>query len=541
MANKLSTDKTLWLLSGITGVVMWLGWPDLPFVPLLFAGFVPILLIEDSISKQHEKVSTLILFEHVYVAFLLWNALTTWWLTLASPAGAIVAILANAFLMSLPVLFFHKTRRKLGNVAGYISFIAYWLTFEYLHFQWELAWPWLTLGNGLAKFPVLIQWYEYTGVFGGSLWILLVNLFVFFAIQKFLFSKTGKRIISVSGISGVLLTIFLPALLSYVIYLNHEDRGVEQEVVIIQPNVDPYEEKFTGLTPRAQLERLIDMSLEKITPTTDYLVWPETALQFSMWVDSLNQHPVIRNLKKIIAKHPNTTLVTGIYAYKNYPNGDGATPTARTYRDGKCCYDAFNSAIQIDTTGFVPIYHKSKLVPGVERMPYPQIFGFLNNLAIDLGGITGSLATQEKREVFVSQQGFGIAPVICFESVFGEYVTDYINNGANAIFIITNDGWWGNTPGHRQHLRYASMRAIENRRSIARAANTGISCFINQRGDISQATKYDEQIAIRGLIKMNDTQTFYTRYGDVLGKSAGIATLFFVLVLVVRVVVMRKG
>ncbi|MFQ5632695.1 MAG: apolipoprotein N-acyltransferase [bacterium] len=543
MTPKLSNNKALWLLSAITGIAMWLAWPDLPFVFLLFIGFAPILLIEDTIARQHEKFSTLILFEHVYVAFVLWNALTTWWMVVASPVGAIVAILANAFLMSLPVLLFHKTRQKFGNFAGYTSFIAYWLTFEYLHHQWELTWPWLTLGNGLAKFPELIQWYEYTGVFGGSLWILLVNLALFVEIRRFIIDRIAHqthRKFKMIGIFRILLIILLPALLSYAIYRNHEDRGVKQEIVVIQPNVDPYNEKFNGLTPRAQLKRLIDMSLEKITPATNYLVWPETALNFTIWVDKLDSHSVVQGLKNFISKRPNATLITGIYAYKNYPNGNGVSPTARNYSDGKCCYDAYNSAIQIDTTGVVPIYHKSRLVPGVERMPYPKFFSFLNNLAIDLGGITGSLGTQKRRDVFVSQQGFGIAPVICYESVFGEYVSEYIKNGANAIFIITNDGWWGKTPGHLQHLRYASMRAIETRRSIARSANTGISCFINQRGDILQATKYDEQIAIRGKIAMNNVQTFYTHCGDLLGKGAVIATLFFVLSMVVGMVVRRK-
>ena len=90
-----------------------------------------------------------------------------------------------------------------------------------------------------------------------------------------------------------------------------------------------------------------------------------------------------------------------------------------------------------------------------------------------------------------------MAPVICYESVYGEYSTGYIKKGAQAIFIMTNDGWWDNTAGHRQHLYFASLRAIEARRAIARSANTGISAFVNQRGDILQPTRYDEPIAIK--------------------------------------------
>ena len=153
-------------------------------------------------------------------------------------------------------------------------------------------------------------------------------------------------------------------------------------------------------------------------------------------------------------------------------------------------------------------------------MPYPQYMKFLEYISVDLGGTVGSLGTQEKPSVF--QHGEIIAaPVICYESIFGEYVTQYIQQGANVIAIITNDGWWGNTPGHKQHLQYARLRAIENRRCIARSANTGISCFINQRGDILKQTTWWTPDVIEANVQLNNQQTFYTKNGDLLGKIAG--------------------
>lgn len=531
MGNRLPTDKTLWGLTLLMGLALWLAWPPLPFFPLLFVGFIPLLLLEERIRRTYRSKSTLILFEHAYLGFVLWNALTTWWVALATLAGAIVAILANSFLMCLPVLAFHAVRRKLGATAGYIGFIAFWLTFEFLHHQWELTWPWLTLGNGLAKFPAVIQWYEYTGVLGGSLWILIVTVLLFQALRageavrhnQQRFSLNWRRLLA----AGIVIAI--PIGSSLLRYWNFKIEGEKREIVIVQPNIDPYREKFDGMSPRAQLKHLIEMSRSTITPSTDYLVWPETALQFTMWVEKLDSHAVVKGLRTFLRSYPNTTLITGIYAYQNYPQGNGASATARYYNDGTCCYDAYNSAVQIDTGGVSGLYHKSKLVPGVERMPYPQLFGFLDKLAIDLGGISGSLGTQKERAVFTSRKGDKIAPVICYESVFGEYVTRYIHKGAQAIFIITNDGWWGNTPGHKQHLHYASLRAIETRRSIARAANTGVSCFINRRGDILQPTRYDEQAVIRSRIAFSSATTFYSRAGDYIGRGALLLTLFLAL------------
>ena len=120
-----------------------------------------------------------------------------------------------------------------------------------------------------------------------------------------------------------------------------------------------------------------------------------------------------------------------------------------------------------------------------------------------------------------------MAPIICYESVFGEYISQYVRNGADLFTIITNDGWWKDTPGYKQHLNYASLRAIECRKAIARSANTGISAFIDSKGIITNATKWDEEIVIKGRLETNSTQTIYVMFGDYIGRiSAFIAVMF---------------
>ena len=145
-----------------------------------------------------------------------------------------------------------------------------------------------------------------------------------------------------------------------------------------------------------------------------------------------------------------------------------------------------------------------------------------------MGGSTGSLGPQPEPTVFTDLDSVKVGAAICYESIFGEWIAGYVKKGAQALFIITNDGWWGDTPGYRQHLQYGRLRAIETRRSIARSANTGTSCFVNQRGDILQPTPWWEASVIKQTINLNDKITFYTRFGDYISKVA--ILLSFVLI-----------
>ena len=170
-------------------------------------------------------------------------------------------------------------------------------------------------------------------------------------------------------------------------------------------------------------------------------------------------------------------------------------------------------------------------------MPYTWLLKPLEKLTLHLGGIFRSHGTQKERDVFkASDDDASIAPVICYESVFGEFVGDYIKEGANVIFVITNDGWWGDTPGYRQHNAYSCIRAVETRRSIARSANTGISCFINQRGEIMQKLGWWQRGAIKDTLNANDRLTFYVKNGDYIGRTASFFTLLIVLYYIVQTI-----
>ncbi len=401
------------------------------------------------------------------------------------------------------------------------SLAAFWITFEYLHLRWELSWPWLTLGNSFAEFPSWVQWYTFTGVFGGTLWILLANVLFYKVISLYYFNKipiTLKRLIS------PLALVIVPILLSLIIYFQYEEQGQKEvEVAVIQPNFEPHYQKF-NLPEAAQFRRFMELSLQATTEETDYILWPETSLG-AVNIGNFERDKDITAIKQFLSKYPKTKLVTGVGAYKIFEEEKPDIPAIRTQVNvpsgDTTFWEGYNAAIQIENgVAEVPVYKKSKLVPGAEFLPYRKVFFWLESFVNQLGGTMAGYGSQGDRGVFKSKEGTAVAPVICYESIYGEYMTGYFRNGAQAIFIVTNDGWWDNTAGHKQHLMFASLRAIESRRPIARSANTGISAFINQRGDIRMATKYDEAVAIKDKILLNDAITFYVRWGDLIGRIA---------------------
>jgi apolipoprotein N-acyltransferase len=297
---------------------------------------------------------------------------------------------------------------------------------------------------------------------------------------------------------------------------------------VIQPNIDPYFEKFDRMSSDEQLDRILKLAANKGDSTIDYFVAPETALVRDISETSIDSSEEVLKIKKFLTAYPKAKFVIGASTFHIFNFNEPLTPTARKFTDADMYYDCFNTALQIDTSHKIQIYHKSKLVIGVEKVPYPQFFKYISNFSINLGGASGSLGTQKHRSVLISPQDKNaIAPVVCYESIYGEYVTEYMWKGADAIFIITNDGWWGNTSGFKQHFNYARLRAIETRRDVARSANTGRSAFINQRGEAFQPTEWGKPDAIRGTVNANTEKTFYVKYGDFIGRLC--AWIFLIL------------
>ncbi|HRI29105.1 MAG TPA: apolipoprotein N-acyltransferase [Chitinophagales bacterium] len=519
-AAEKTAHRWLTILPALLG---WLAWIPIGITPLLFVMFVPLLYLSEIAAKGSKTLGGGWLFYRVFGCFLLFNLFTTDWIAGATWVGMLFAVVTNALLMCVPFMLFFQTLNRLGGRVGYLSFILYWLAFEHLHQRWELAWTWLNLGNALSAYPSFIQWYAYTGSGGGTLWVLLVNMLVFRAFMQYWGMGKWAQTLGKNQTSGRVflpsaLVFMVPILLSLGMFYTYTETGKPVEVVIVQPSENPYHIP-TEQEANEQVQKMLALAQKQLTPNTQYLLLPETALPDAFWIDGFTQHPRTKQLRQWLQQYPQLKIISGITALQHYPQ-PGATPTARSYLSKSGSYDVYNSSAQIDTGIGVQFYHKSKLVPGVERIPYQSVFGLLSPLAEALGGGIGSFGSQPECGVFTANGGFAIAPVICYESVFGQYVTRYVKKGAQLLFIMTNDGWWGNTAGYQQHLHYASMRAIETRRSIARAANTGISAFIDQRGRRTKTLAWQQTDALRHTLLANDRLTFYAQYGDYLGRTA---------------------
>ncbi len=521
----------LYLLSTLSGLLLAYAWFPKGLAPLLFFGFVPLLILEHIIFTQPGKHNSFTPFGCSFVTFIIWNVITTYWIKNASFGGAIMAIVSNTVLMTIVFTVSHKVKKRVGEKWGNLIFICFWMTFEFMHLCWDLSWPWLTLGNGFADNNNWIQWYEYTGVFGGSLWILVVNCLI----ASLFIPNSSSTINTKRIIISIISIIILPIFISFLVKLKYEsnnslsDKKAYQKIVAVQPNIDPYNEKFTG-SFQDQIYKMLRLAQEKTDSSTDYLLFPETALQENLWDDELKQSESIKILKQFLKQFPKLKIIIGASTAKLYKQGTTPSITARKYIDRTSYYDDFNTALQVDNTERIQIYHKSKLVPGVEKMPFPFLFKYFENFAIELGGTAGSLGVQEERTVFTSSDNtMKTAPVVCYESIYGEYVGEYITNGAQFISIITNDGWWGDTPGYKQHLKYGTLRAIETRRWIARSANTGISCFITPTGEIQQPTDWWVPAVISQGIQLRSEITFYTRFGDYIARIAMYISLLLVI------------
>lgn len=523
--------RYLLLLAVLSGVLLSLAWPARGFPFLLFIAFVPLLYIEDFIAKNKHNFVRSSVFFYSYVAFLIWNALTTWWIYYSTTFGAVMAIALNSLFMAFVFFMYHLVRRTVfKSRGGFYVLIFFWITFELLHLNWDLTWSWLNLGNGFANYPKFVQWYEFTGVFGGDVWILYVNILIYkLLLNAFGRYKSRKNVYLYSA--SIVLVLLIPMAVSLTRYYSYTEKVKPYSCVVVQPNIDPYNEKFSGMTIQQQLDKILDLAKQKVNDSTDFLVCPETAIPEYIDEDAINDYESFDSLKSMINKHPRLKIVIGISSFKIFKEGEKLSRTARYSPRGKHYFDVYNTALYLDSNFIPQFYHKSKLVPGVEMMPFPKLLKPLEKFAINLGGMTGSNGTQEERTAFGAKNSpIKVAPVICYESIYGDFMTGYMRNGANLIFIITNDGWWKNTAGHRQHLQYARLRAIENRRSIARAANTGISAYINQRGDIFMPTKYWTPDVLSMQINANDRLTFYTRFGDYIGQIAKYTTLVVMLI-----------
>jgi apolipoprotein N-acyltransferase len=564
-------EKRLLLsLSLLAGLLLAISWParGIPFIT--FVAFIPLLMIDDKIIRNRQDFGKYSMLLYAWLSFIVFNALTTWWIYFASLPGLLMAVLLNSLFMAIPVALMHALRRTLPANQGQFSLVILWLTFEYLHLDWDLSWSWLNLGNVFATLPSWVQWYEYTGTLGGTAWILITNIVLYNLIKTyktplqtikverrldtenqegkkqieiFLKNRQQYQILKKRSLLGfvALLVLLIPAVISFHIGKNYEESVDPVEIIIVQPARDPWIRPVNILQEREWTDKLIHLANRKVTAETRFILAPEAALPAGMWINNMERNYGFTALSGHAALSDSITWIAGSMMYQVYPDKENASPTSRPLHGTDQYYDVYNAALLVNSRGEVDRYSKSRLVPGIERMPFARYLGPVGKLVERFGGTAGSMGVQDEPSVFLGMDGTKVAPVICYESIYGEYVNGFIRRGAHLIFVITNDGWWKNTPGYKQHNQYARLRAVETRRSIARAAKTGISSFIDQKGEFIEQTSWWDETSIRQTLQKNDKLTFYTRNGDYLGRLSFFLSVLLIFYLISQSLIRARG
>ncbi len=508
LSNSSMQRKLLYVfVSLILLSVAWLGASGFT----LLAALVPLLYISDRYSSSARDWWRMA--GWAALTFALWNVATVWWVWIATPIGPIAATIISTFWNMVAFMLYHYISKRAPKSVAYTILVAAWLATEYLYIHTEvLSFPWLAMGNGFSGSTWAVQWYEYTGVLGGTLWVLLSNIALFEALKQ----RTKWPMMR----AGV--TILLPIVVSLVIFWSYEPQGESVKVSVLQPNVDCYNEKFNN-TATKQMQNIINLISQ--TPTdTKIIVLPETALPEIVDDDEPQKNIMVEIIDTILMQHrPQAMVTVGASTMKEYDYGEKPSSTARGNVGGY--FDLYNSAIAINGDGAEDVHHKMRLVVGVEAMPW--WFKSLSKY-IDLGGVAGQLGRNDKAVVF-ENDGVKAGPAICYEGLYGDCFARFVREGAEVMLVMSNDGWWGNTPGHKRLFDFCRLRAIETRRAIARSANTGVSGFITSRGDVEQRLDWDERGVLSGDVELNNRTTAYVIYGDWLGRMGLLLTFLGVL------------
>ena len=487
-----------WTPPLISGALLALAFPCHPNHPLAFlyhgswacVALVPLLI---SLPGGGFKAG----FQRGWLTGFIFNLASLYWV--AHTQGGGPAVVGGAFLMAaylgLFIGVFAGVQNLLQGLWGRRATAAVpllWTAQEYLLSLGELGFPWLLLGHSQAVFPTLIQYATFTGVYGVSCWIALMNVLIFFVLTG---AQPRLRLVA-SGL--LLLSLAIPWLHGRaLIPPSATDGAATIRVGLIQPNLSRHEKWGSNGLERsfAVLEKLSRQAADQVPAL---LVWPETALPCY-----LRLRPNCKSRVEKLVGELQIPLLTGASDYDH---------TRREPYNAAFFFRPGQTQLQS--------YAKMHLVPFGERTPFRDSIPLVRD--IDWKILTGDLGPAEfapgtRHTIFAHPQA-NFATLICFESVFPNLVRKSVNAGAQLLVNITNDSWFGHTAGPYQHAQLSILRSIENRMAMARCATSGISVFIDPFGRTFQATDIFEPAMRVHELPIGQAHTFYTRHGDIFAQ-----------------------
>jgi len=491
-------------LAILSGIMIGISFPPIPLPILIFFSFVPFFFLFE-IKNTLGDINRI-----SYLTFFVFNLITLYWVGSwtkeADPflmiSGVLLLFLNPAFYL-IPTSIYFLSTKIISKEKSLLLFPIFWVFFEYIYSVTDLRFPWLTLGNSLPYFNQFIQIADVIGAYGLSLLILYINIFIYLSIKEL---RTTKKINYKYALIATLLFI-MPIIYGSVKIANQKPFVNKVTVGLIQPNLNPWD-KWSGGNLDQQIDLYLDLSEKAYKQGARLIIWPESAL--SVYLLSGNYSEQVHKIQKFVYMN-NIFLMTGMPDVNFYFDLNNAPNDAKKLKSGDAAYTSYNSILLFSPiTLEVQKYQKNLLVPFGEHVPFVEQFPFLGNLIRWQVGISSWNVGKEQNVFDLSS--IKVGGIICIESIYPDYVAKFVQKGADFIAVVTNDSWYGYSSGPFQHKEISVLRAIENRRSVVRAANGGISCVIDPFGRTLKKTNLFEKTILVASVPIYSEKTFYTKY-----------------------------
>ncbi|MCX6170441.1 MAG: apolipoprotein N-acyltransferase [Ignavibacteriales bacterium] len=500
------------LLGLLSGVMLGISYPPIPLPFLSFFAFIPFLYV----LEKKETLASLNRFTYFILFF--FNLITLYWVgswtkeadTFLMISGAALLFFNPFFYLIIPTLY-HFSKKTFGKRIALFLFPFYWVTFEYLYSLTDLRFPWLTLGNCLPYFNTFIQAADIVGVYGLSLIILFLNIFIYLSIKDL---KEKKKIDNKFALAAV--ALFFVVMIYGVVRINSfkiADKKIK--VGLIQPNLNPWD-KWKAGNLDDQLSQYLELSQSAINKGAKLIIWPESALP--VYLLSGNYTDQVDRIHNFVSTK-NIFLMTGMPDVNFYFNKNESPKDAKETKSG-VLYTSYNSILLFTPYSLeVQKYGKIKLVPFGEHVPFVEELPFLGDFIKWEVGIS-SWNVGKTQTVFNLNESnnlpLKVGGVVCIESIYPEFVAGFVQQGANLLVVVTNDSWYGNSSGPYQHKEISVLRAVENRKTVVRAANGGVTCIIDPLGRTIASTKLFTRDILVVDATIEDGMTFYSRYPSIM-------------------------
>lgn len=450
---------------------------------------------------------------------LYWMVIALWHFTPLSflGYGATVFILALYVAGVFGLSGWVQRRTGLGLL---VAFPVFWTAAEWaIGHQGDIRFPWLGLGTSLTGFPTLVQIADVVGARGVTYLLVLANVAIALAWRRRIAGRSPWRLVA-----GVAVGVAVAAAYGVVRERTLPVRPVAS-VAVLQPNIG-YEEKWVEERQAAIFDHTLALASGAIAETSpDLVAWPEAAVP-GMLACSPADSRACRYVSGRTVRRAWRGRIADLAASTRVPQLVGAQSWELTAPEAENPYESYeyyNAALLFDSLGAhesQPEYRKGYLVPITERVP------FVNPRWFDLQ-FFGGFGIGHERPVYAIASGtFGV--MICYESAFEDLARDYRSRGADFLVNITNDAWFGRTAAPYQHAAHLVMRAIETRVGIARAANSGISEYVDPLGRVSMETPLYTATFVQADVWTTPVRTLYVRWGDWVGAGSVLLALVLV-------------